>query len=106
MSKSYVLSVWLALLVHTGAHDIHVGSVCIVCWVSWLLLLFDVILVVSKHDRQDPEDAVVTSDPFGYTKVNGGEQNFYANKREMVVMVVMVVNLSMATLYNSHVCVF
>ena len=25
------------------------------------------------HDRQDPEDAAVTSDPFGY-KVNGGEQ--------------------------------
>ena len=27
------------------------------------------------HDLQDPEDAAVTSDPFGYTKVNGGEQN-------------------------------
>ena len=28
------------------------------------------------HDRQDPEDAAVTSDPFGYNKVNGGgEQN-------------------------------
>ena len=52
------------------------------------------------HDPQDPEDAAVTSDPFGYTKVNGGEQNFYANKHEMVVM---VVSLSMATLYNSHV---
>ena len=23
-------------------------------------------------DRQDPEDAAVTSDPFGYNKVNGG----------------------------------
>ena len=41
MSKAYVLSVWLALLVHTGAHGIHVGSVCIVSLVSWLLLLFD-----------------------------------------------------------------
>ena len=28
------------------------------------------------HDPQDPEDAAVTSDPFGYNKVNGGEQNF------------------------------
>ena len=28
------------------------------------------------HDRQGPEDAAVTSDPFGgYNKVNGGEQN-------------------------------
>ena len=26
------------------------------------------------HDPQDQEDAAVTSDPFGYTKVNGGEQ--------------------------------
>ena len=24
------------------------------------------------HDPQDPEDAAVTSDAFGYTKVNGG----------------------------------
>ena len=43
MSKSYVLSVWLALLVHTGAHGIHVRSVSIVSLVSWLLLLLDVI---------------------------------------------------------------
>ena len=43
MSKSYVLSLRLALLVHTGAHGIHVRSVCIVSWVSWFLLLFDVI---------------------------------------------------------------
>ena len=51
-------------------------ALCIVCWVSWFLLRFDVILVVSMHDRQDPEDAAVTSDPFGYNKVNGGgEQN-------------------------------
>ena len=27
------------------------------------------------HDPQDPEDAAATSDPFGSTKVNGGEQN-------------------------------
>ena len=27
------------------------------------------------HDPQDPEDAAVTSDPFGYNKVNGVEQN-------------------------------
>ena len=27
------------------------------------------------HDPQDPEDAAVTSDPFGYTKVNGGGGN-------------------------------
>ena len=43
MSKSYVLSVWLALLVHTRAHGIHVRSVSIVSLVSWLLLLLDVI---------------------------------------------------------------
>ena len=76
MSKSYVLSVWQALLVHTGSHGIHVGSVCIVSLVSWLLLLFDVIWVVSMHDPQDPEDAAVTSDPFGYNKVNGGWTKF------------------------------
>ena len=84
MSKSYILSVLLALLVHTCAHGIHVGSVCIVSWVSWLLLLFDVIWVVSMHDPQDPEDAAVTSDPFGYNKVNGGWTKFQSNKREMV----------------------
>ena len=104
MSKSYVLSVWLALLVHTGAHDIHVSSLCIVSWVSWFLLLFDVILVVSKHDRQDPEDAAVTSDPFGgYNKVNGGGAKFKTNKHEMFVM---VVSLSTATVYNAHVVRF
>ena len=64
---------------HTGAHGIHVGSVCIVSWVSWFLLLFDVILVVSMDDRQDPEDAAVTSDPFGYNKVNGGGTKFKTN---------------------------
>ena len=42
MSKAYVLSVWLALLVRKGAHGIHVGSVFLVSLVSWLLLLFDV----------------------------------------------------------------
>ena len=94
MSKWYILSVWLALLVHTGAHGIHVGSVCIVSLVSWLLLLFDAIWVVSMHDPQDPEDAAVTSDPFGYTKVNGGWTKFERNKHEMVFM---VVTLSMAS---------
>ena len=50
MSKSYVLSLWLALLVHTGGHGIHVCFVCIVSLVSWFLLLFDVILS-SVHAR-------------------------------------------------------
>ena len=88
---------------HTCAHGIHVGSVCIVSLVSWLLLLFDVIWVVSMHDPQDPEDAAVTSDPFGYTKVNGGWTKFKTNKHDMVFM---VVSLSMATLYNAHVVRF
>ena len=52
------------------------------------------------HDRQDPEDAAVTSDPFGYNKVNGGGTKFKTNQHEMVVM---VVSLSMATVYNAHV---
>ena len=103
LSHTYVLSVWLALLVHTGAHGIHVGSVCIVSLVSWLLLLFDAVWVVSMHDPQDPEDAAVTSDPFGYNKVNRGWTKSKTNKHEMVVM---VVSLSMATLYNSHVVRF
>ena len=55
---------------------------------------------MSMHDRQDPEDAAVTSDPFGYNKVNGGGTKFKTNKHEMVVM---VVSLSMATLYDAHV---
>ena len=55
---------------------------------------------MSKHDRQDPEDAAVTSDPFGYNKVNGGGTKFKTNKHEMVVM---AVSLSMATQYNAHV---
>ena len=79
MSKSYVLSVWLALLVHTGGHGIHVCFVCI-SLVSWFLLLFDVILVVSMHDRQDPEDAAVTSFPFGYNKVNRRATKFKTNQ--------------------------
>ena len=58
------------------------------------------------HDPQDPEDAAVTSDPFGYNKVNGGGTKFKTNKNEMVVMVVMVVSSSMPTLYNAHVVCF
>ena len=54
------------------------------------------------HDRQDPEDAAVTSDPFGY-KVNGGGTNFKRNKHDMVVM---VVSSSMASLHNAHVVRF
>ena len=55
---------------------------------------------------QDPEDAAATSDPFGDNKVNGGGTKFKTNKNEMVVMVVMVVSLSMATVYNAHVVRF
>ena len=97
------VSVWLALLEHTGAHGIHVGSVSIVSLVSWLLLLFDATWVVSMHDRQDPEDAAATSDPFGSTKVNGGWTKFKRNKHEMVFM---VVSLWMATVYNADVVRF
>ena len=55
------------------------------------------------HDGQDPEDAAVTSDPFGYNKVNGGGTKSKTNEHEMVFM---VVSSSMATLYNSHVVRF
>ena len=89
---------------HTGSHGIHVGSVCIVSLVSWLLLLFDAIWVVSMHDPQDPEDAAVTSDPFGYTKVNGGEQNLKGISMKLFSWLSLC--QWQATLYNAHVVRF
>ena len=59
------------MLVHTDANRVHVRSVGIVCLairLVWHLTIFD----KSMHVRQDPEDAGVTSDPFGYNKVNVG----------------------------------
>ena len=52
------------------------------------------------HNLQDPEDAAVTSDPFGYNKVNEGEQH------EKRISVEMVVSLSMAMVYHAHVVRF
>ena len=53
------------MLVHTDANRVHLRSVGIVCLAIRLVWLFDYIW----HDRQDPEDAGVTSDPSGYNKV-------------------------------------
>ena len=41
---------------------------------SWLSLspIFMTYVEFLAVDCQDPEDAAVTSDPFGYNKVNGG----------------------------------
>ena len=59
------------MLVHTDANSLHIRSVGIVCLairLVWHLTIFD----KSMHVRQDPEDAGVTADPFGYNKVNVG----------------------------------
>ena len=101
MSKSYVLSVWLALLVHTGAHGIHVCFVCILSLVSWFLLLFDAICVVSMHDPQDPEDA---AGHLGSLWLHQGERG--VNKIFMRISMKWLSWLSVCqwqTLYNSHV---
>ena len=78
-SRWYIRRVWLAMLVHTDANRVHVRSVGIVCLAIRLVWLFDYIWQVHA-DRQDPEDAGVTSDPFGYNKVNVGWTKFKANK--------------------------
>ena len=60
---------------HTGSHGIHVGCVCIVSLVSWLLLLFDATWVVSMHDLRIQKMPRSPRILLATTRWTGGEQN-------------------------------
>ena len=57
---------------------------------------------MSMHNLQDPEDAAVTSDPFGYNKVNEGEQH----EKRISVKWLSVCQWQWYTMIMLFVCVF